>query len=233
MGQEFLSQQEIEKNLIKSEFESFYKNNPGHRFDSTDKYIEKFLDSDPAFLQSILSSTEGLRTVAEKLYERSQKRLEDNDIEIVQSPNYPFQFSTKEGLKRGKLDAPDVFTDPTGYEEFMKEQYEKTSYSGLDEEKSEKMLKSILEMYEAKTYENEAGSAMFTMILDKGMYEENKKDGRSGVLGEFVNISIPLKMLRTKIDGEIAFVRNLPGFTVDKIKELTSKILETLKSEEK
>ena len=227
-------EQKSEKEILRNEFGGFYEEHPSARYDGTDRYIARLLESDPGYLREVLGSVGDLRDIGAKLTGRSVKRLQEGGIELVEDPRSPFGFSTPEGVKKGKLDAPSFFTDPAGYQKYMQAQEGKTPFTGLSALQQDDMWQSVFELQEARGYESEAGQYMFQLLMAKGMAEENRENnGGSNVFEKFTeNVSIPFTMFRAKLNGKLAKLRYSPRFAMDKMGELGDKLIKLFGSSE-
>lgn len=221
------------KTLLREQFENiFEKNTLSSLSDIVRKRVEKLLESEPEFLESVLFATKDLRETSEKIVVRAQRRIEESRIELVPNDQYSLGgLSTPEGVKLGKLDAPNIFTDPDGYETFMGEQNEKTPYRGLDEKQREAMLQSMLELGDALRYRNNAKSHIDNLLRDKIIAQENK-ERYGGSFSYLEATSIPIEKTQAEISGKLAKLKYLPGFTADRIKAIGEKLKDIFNSKE-
>lgn len=221
-----INKQYIFKDLFKDGKEGI-----SSRSEIINKYEEIVAEFNPEFLSQVSSSVKDLIEISNKINERAWKRINENKIDVVETDQYHLGgFSTKEGVKSSKIDAPNFFENPDGYTSFMKKQNEKTSYSGLDEKQREELLKSMLELKEAIQYRNEARNYVSDLLIEKSVVEQNKEKYKEVFQG-LENVSIPINLIRAKISGKFAMLKYSFPFAVDKIKILAEKILSELEKE--
>jgi hypothetical protein len=223
---------EAEKISPAESLRSFYEtqNLTHYQHEAMMRHIETLEASDPEFLAKTWESTEDLRELSAILIERAQNRIAEHEIQLVQVPmsDSAVGLSTPEGVKQSKLNAPNFFDDPIAYEEFMKQQGNKTPYDGLTPEQVTALLESKLELLEANGYTNTAQNYQFQLLAGRGTIEENRQAyGNTDMLGKLQEkTSLPLNMLMARLHGKIAKLSHAPGFTFDKIKSMVENWLE-------
>lgn len=197
----------------------FYGENSWAKYESVMRAVDTLERKDPEFLEKAWGSTKDLRETAERLSDRAVERIKKLGIELVRDPGTG-ELSTPEGVKGGKLDAPNFLTDPMGYERYMAEQGKKTPFSGLTPEQSAAMLESLNEFWEAKSYTHEAHNYQFRLLQGRGMIEEiREQQGHSDAFSQLQEkLQFPYVMLRAHLAGKLAKLRHAPKFAYDKFK---------------
>ncbi|MCL5011967.1 MAG: hypothetical protein M1320_00910 [Patescibacteria group bacterium] len=226
------SEQKDQLTVTKEKILEIFKGGTSSRPESIRRYVDILAELNPEFLDSVLSATSDLREASHKVAQRAEKRLADNHVSLVEDFSYGVGgLSTPEGKKLSKLDAPDFFTNPDGYEKFMQDQKDKTPYRGLNEKQSQALLQSMFEFGDATLYSNEAKNIINSLLLEKSVAEQNKEQ-----FGEIFHglqyISIPFNIMKGEISGKLAKLKYAPKFTADTVKELGQKISQLFKSEE-
>lgn len=198
---------------------NFYEENSWAKYEFVMRAVDMLERKDPEFLEKVWGSTKDLRETAELFSGRAIERIKKFGIELVENPETG-ELSTPEGVRGGKLDAPNFLTNPVGYEKYMAEQGKKTPFSGLTPEQSAAMLKSLNEFWEAKSYIHKAHDYQFQLLQGRGMIEEIKEQqGQNDVFSQLQEkLQFPYVMLRAYLDGKLAKLPHVPKFAYNKFK---------------
>jgi len=199
--------------------------------------VDFLLSKHPDAIREILDACRELEGVSDWLLERVARSGEENGIAMIPDPYVPGKLVSPEGMKKGKLGAPDPFSDISGYEEFLNREKNRTGYEGIPEEKRGKALKMQMEYMDADHCYRTARILGREMMLKEAVFFQNEESGSNGPLIRTMHtFDMAAMKMRVGFEARAAKLKYSKEFTGEKAERalglMKKKLKEFFKEEE-